>query len=331
MNKLRSKVLICVLLALLMTMPGCARHQTAAPETAAITPENSDTPQSSQSPAQAEPTPPQKTTILYFSDMQADPDVGDYSGLVELAALAFRDGAAPDAIIIGGDSVNDGGDEAEWELFHDAFGLWSDELVTASVAGNHDSSPLLAEQFSFPDKAPAQQGQGFFYTLSAGFVFFVMLDSNIMGAANDADIQWLREKLESGAAQRADWVVAVMHHPMWPIADNPKDAERAATMREHFLPILEEFGVGLVLCGHQHVYSRTLPMRGDAAAGDGRGIVQVMAASGDKATYPPGGWDYIAATAPAPNYVVLSADGWSLTITAFDAENGIIDEITIVK
>ena len=331
MNKLRSIVSICVLLALLLTLQCCAQRQPDEPEAATTTAKASEPPQNTQPPARTEPTPPQKTTILYFSDMQADPDTGDYSGLGNLVSQALMGRERPDFAIIGGDSVNDGGDEVEWRLFHDVTNSLFDGLTTASVAGNHDNYALLSKQFDFPKEAPAKQGQGFFYTLDAGSVFFIMLDSNIMGAANDVDIRWLQEILQSDAARQADWLVAVSHHPMWPVSINPKDAERAGIMRESFLPILEEFGVSLVLCGHQHVYSRTLPMREDSAADDGSGIVQVMAASGDKPTYAMGDWDYVAATAPAPNFALLSADSESLRLTAFDAENSVIDEITIVK
>jgi hypothetical protein len=51
-------------------------------------------------------------------------------------------------------------------------------------------------------------------------------------------------------------------------------------MRGHFLPLLEAYGVDLILCGHQHIYSRTLPMKGSEASSGG--IVQIMTASGGK-------------------------------------------------
>jgi 3',5'-cyclic AMP phosphodiesterase CpdA len=162
-------------------------------------------------------------------------------------------------------------------------------------------------------------------------VFLVMLDSNIMGAANQRDIDWLRNELQSEYALRANWRVAVMHHPMWPAASIPRDIMRAETMREFFLPVLEEYGVELILCGHQHVYSRSAPMRGDDAAVDGQGIVQIMAASGDKASYALSESGYIVASASAPCYLHLLADGETITITSFNAGHEEIDSITIRK
>ena len=266
---------------------------------------------------------------LFFSDTQPDPEIRDYSGFSDLLKQALVREEEPDMVIFGGDSVNDGGDEKEWYDFWQSVGTSLDGTVTATVAGNHDNYAMLAEQFDYPNEVPSGQGKGYFYSISMGPVFFLMLDSNIMGAANQADIDWLQSELQSEAARRSDWIIAVMHHPMWPVADIPKDIQRAETMREHFLPLFESFGVDLILCGHQHVYSRTLPMQGRTGANGGISIVQIMAASGDKATYAPGEQEYITATAAAPNYVYIEGGSKSLVITAYNGESVLIDELFV--
>jgi 3',5'-cyclic AMP phosphodiesterase CpdA len=176
-----------------------------------------------------------------------------------------------------------------------------------------------------------------------------MLDSNIMGAANEKDIEWLRNDLSSEAASQAAWRVVVMHHPMWPVVDNPKDTQRAKTMRESFLPLMEAYGVDLILCGHQHIYARNLPMSGETAVtpaaggvgagfsgaddgggdGGGRGIVQIMAASGGKESYSAGILEHVATHADAPNYILLTADSEKLTVTAYSFDNDVIDTYEI--
>ena len=341
----RTAVFIVISLFLLLSPYGCSRHQAAPIDTVYNTTEVSGEPQAASSGTNAEiesetesdpvlepgAVQRQPSVFLYFSDMQPDPETGDYSGLGELLAQAKKSCAAPAMIIIGGDSVNDGGDESEWRAFHDAADEWFKGTVTAAVAGNHDNYDLLAGQFDYPDEAPTEQRRGYFYSLIVGSVFFVMLDSNIMGAADQRDIQWLQNALQSDAARQSDWRIAVMHHPMWTVVDNPKDGQRSETMRDSFLPLLEEYGVSLILCGHQHVYARTLPMRGETLAEDGRGIIQTMAASGDKASYAMGERDYISASAQAPNYVLLTADSDTLVITAYDGDGSIIDEITIFR
>ena len=280
-----------------------------------------------------QPQQPQQRTLtfLFFSDTQPNPELMDYSSVGELLAQAVSREELPELVVFGGDTVDDGGCEEQWGKFRQAIGSSLDGILTAAVAGNHDSYALLAEQFDYPQTAPSSPGEGFFYTFSMGPVFFVMLDSNIMGAANERDIMWLENELQSESARQADWLVAVMHHPVWTVSDTPRDMRRSETLREHFLPILEENGVALILCGHQHIYTRTKPMRGDAVAHDGRGIVQIMAASGDKASYTMGERDFIAADHAAPNYLLISADSASISITAYDGEHRMIDQFAIQR
>ena len=275
--------------------------------------------------------PARPLSFLFFSDTQADPETMDYSGVGGLIAQAVSQNEAVELLVFGGDIVNDGGADGEWNDFRESIGAIPDRLVTLSVPGNHDSRDMLALQFNYPEEAPTERGSGVFYSFSMGPVFFLMLDSDIMGAADRADADWLRDELQSDAARQAAWRIAVMHHPMWPVADIPKDIRRAETMRECFLPIMEEYDVGLILCGHQHVYARTLPMFSGPAPGGGRGIIQVMAASGGKESYVLGEAGYAYVSAPAPNYLLISADSESLAVTAYNVEHSVIDSVVMRK
>jgi len=278
--------------------------------------------------AYAEPEPyqilSQAQTFLFFACTQAHPATGDYSALKELFSGAVSNADAPEFVLFGGDTINNGWDAYEWQDFWYAAAKPLYGLTTAAVAGNHDNHPLLAQQFNYPNAAPEAQGEGFFYSLNTGLVHFLMLDSNIMGAGNNRDIEWLRNELGSETSRNAAWRVAVMHHPMWTVMENPRDMRRAETMREYFLPLLEYYDVSLILCGHQHVYSRTLPMSGDVIA-DQDGIVQIMVASGGKDTYTPGQHDYIAVYHRLRSYLVLTVDEYEFLIEAFDGEHNLID------
>ena len=290
--------------------------------------------------------PKAMVAFLYFSDTQADPDTGDYSSVGELIALAIEQMKSPDLVIFGGDTVEDGRDADDWRRFWEEATPSLSDLPVAAVAGNHDNYPLLIDQFDYPNKAPAARDEGYFYSLDIGQVHLVMLDSNIMGAANLRDIEWLRGDLASDKAEQASWRIAVMHHPMWPVSNNPKDAARAETMREYFLPMLEEYRVDLILCGHQHIYSRSLPMSGETAAPEGAGIIQVMAVSGGKGYQISEGREYAAINAYLRNFLYrefaainallrnflyIEADNEELILTAYDGNGNSFDNLKLTR
>ena len=266
-------------------------------------------------------------SFVYMSDLQADPGARDYTAAGALLDTALAHESAPNLLVLGGDTVNDGSSAAEWADFWTAANGRLDDVTVASVPGNHDSEPLLAEQFDYPAAAPKTSSEGFFYTFSEGNIFFLMLDSNIMGGGNATDAEWVSEQLSGRAAKTADWRIAVSHHPLWPAAEIPKDVQRAQTIRDVFLPLMEKGGVDLVLCGHQHVYARTAPMPAEGAAESG--LLQVMAASGAKGSYVPGDMEYVVTTADAPNYLVLEAGAETLKITAFDSAGKPFDSALI--
>jgi acid phosphatase type 7 len=72
-------------------------------------------------------------------------------------------------------------------------------------------------------------------------------------------LKWLQADLK---ANKQDWLVAYCHHPPYTKgshnSDNDRDSEaRMRMMRERVLPMLEEYGLDLMLTGHSHAYERS--------------------------------------------------------------------------
>jgi len=59
------------------------------------------------------------------------------------------------------------------------------------------------------------------------------------------------------------------------------------------------------------------------------GLVQIMAASGAKASYIAGDMDYIAEAAGAPNYIIAESGAGIMKITAYDGEGKAFDSLQI--
>jgi alkaline phosphatase D len=72
--------------------------------------------------------------------------------------------------------------------------------------------------------------------------------------------QWLAGTLENAAADTTiDWIVVQMHQAALSSShDNGSDLG----IREAWLPLFDQYQVDLVLCGHDHDYERSFPVRG---------------------------------------------------------------------
>jgi hypothetical protein len=68
-------------------------------------------------------------------------------------------------------------------------------------------------------------------------------------------LNWLEADLQ---ASTADWNIAFWHHPPYSKGSHNSDTEtQLVEMRQNVLPILESYGIDLVLTGHSHSYERS--------------------------------------------------------------------------
>ena len=83
----------------------------------------------------------------------------------------------------------------------------------------------------------------------------------IRGYSGGAQTRWLEETL--AAAQKdtsLDWIIVQMHQDALSSSRTGNGSDRG--IRETWLPLFDRYGVDLVLCGHDHDYERSWPVRG---------------------------------------------------------------------
>ena len=114
--------------------------------------------------------------------------------------------------------------------------------------------------------------EGHFYAFTVGAVRFVVLQNDdvclqdagnfsVRGYSGGAQRRWLDHTLAVARRDRnIDWVVVVMHQLVMSSAMNGNGCDLG--VRQEFGPLLDKHGVDLVLCGHDHDYERTHPVRG---------------------------------------------------------------------
>ena len=114
-------------------------------------------------------------------------------------------------------------------------------LRVAGVLGNHDYSVGKGRYELALLGMP-----GPYYTRRLGNAQLFFLDSNLV---SDQQTRWLETALQSSSAP---WKIAVFHHPPYTCGGHEGDLHVA----HRWVRLFEEYGVQLVLSGHDHNYQR---------------------------------------------------------------------------
>ncbi|WP_426750819.1 metallophosphoesterase [Myxococcus sp. Y35] len=237
-----------------------------------------------------------------------------------------------------GDNAYADGTEAEIQnnLFVPMEALLA-EVPFFAALGNHEyvtnqGQPYL-DNLYLPTNNP--EGSERYYSFDWGHVHFVALDSNCaVGLASadrctrDAQKAWLERDL-AGSTQ--PWKIVFFHHPPWSSGEHGSQL----SMRRHFGPIMEKYGVDLVLTGHDHNYERSKPMKGDAIAGAGERGIPYLVVGGGGATLRdlPGSkpdWSVIRDNQSYGFLDVTVVDG-TLTAQLLGVDGSTVDSFTLEK
>lgn len=187
-------------------------------------------------------------------------------------------------ILMGDNAYSDGSDaEFQAKFFNNYQNYFLKKYPLFPVPGNHDYHDLQSaavtdqfkiayyQNFSVPTNGEAggvPSHTKSYYSYDIGNVHFLALDSygpdskggHIYDEAGE-QAEWVKKDLEANTNK--EWVVAYWHHPPYTMGSHNSDTEKLLVqIREHFIKILEDNGVDLILCGHSHVYERSKLMKG---------------------------------------------------------------------
>ena len=163
--------------------------------------------------------------------------------------------------------------------FIDCYGVtWARHLNrTRPAPGNHDySSPQAAPYFKYFGSNAGQAGRGY-YSYNLGAWRIVSLNSNSDAASWREQEQWLREDLKANAA---GCVLAYWHHPRFSSGKNHGDHPHMNALYR----ILYDYGVSVLVSGHDHIYERFAPQNPEGKA-DAKGVRQFIAGTGGAPLY----------------------------------------------
>jgi predicted MPP superfamily phosphohydrolase len=168
----------------------------------------------------------------------------------------------PLLVIHSGDYVDEGTEAGQWADELADLPAISEQAPFFLALGNHDDGPgegegayfnkLFAQPRNNPDNVED------YFSFIVGNVQFIALNTENFDM--DAQILWMEDEL-AAHQDDVDWRIVFFHRPIWSSGahgSNEDDVPRASVM----VPVLEAYGVDLVLNGHDHDYERFHPSIG---------------------------------------------------------------------
>lgn len=214
-------------------------------------------------------------------------DPGSQSGAgsraVRDAYASWAGSRRADLILMLGDNAYTAGLDHQYQVsVFDRFRTFLRNTPLWSVIGNHegnkgstrkDSSDSVYQSgpyyeiFSFPKKGESggvASNTEAYYSFDHGNIHFIVLDSYFSTDNREnfreRMLAWLKSDLSN---HHAKWIVAAWHHsPYSKGSHDSDDGSRETYLRKEVLPILEAYGVDLVLTGHSHAYERSYLLHG---------------------------------------------------------------------
>jgi hypothetical protein len=147
--------------------------------------------------------------------------------------------------------------------------------------GNHENElgngPIGYRAYQTYFSVPESTGQtdltrGLWYAFTAGSVRVISIanddicyqdsgNSYVRGYSSGAQKAWLEKELARARGDHdIDWIVVCMHQVAISTVDLANGADLG--IREEWVPLFDRYGVDLVVCGHEHHYERSHPIRG---------------------------------------------------------------------
>jgi hypothetical protein len=223
--------------------------------------------------------PPAGVTIptpLYVNDNLGSPAAGDTTLGVERLRPLFH--------LLNGDLCYANVAEDRVRTWWD---FWENNSRSARnrpwmpAAGNHENElgngaigyQAYQTYFSLPPAADQTDlTRGLWYAFTAGSMRVISIanddivyqdggNSYVRGYSKGAQKAWLEKQLIAARSDsNVDWLVVCMHQVAISTVDKFNGADLG--IREEWVPLFDKYGVDLVVCGHEHHYERSHPLRG---------------------------------------------------------------------
>ncbi|MBR1521132.1 MAG: metallophosphoesterase family protein [Bacteroidaceae bacterium] len=199
-------------------------------------------------------------SFLYMGDIQDS--IGGIAN--RLLRAAFRRNPDAEFFVCGGD-LTERPTDAYWGETFESLDSVGQTVPVLTVTGNHDYLKgvllKLERRFSLVHSyfLDSMVGENQVFTVCYKDLQLFCLDSNRELPYLWEQRKWLEEQLQGS---RAKWKIVVLHHPLYSI----KGSTNNLIQRWMFDGLIREYGVDVVLQGHEHAYARMTHHEADSTA-----------------------------------------------------------------
>ena len=255
----------------------------------------------------------------------------------EVSANMVRSAAAvaADLHLHAGDLCHANGDPDIWDAWFDMIEPLARQRPYLTVFGNHDGDET-GEANGYLNRL-SMPGNELYYSIRHDHLVLIVLDSeHLERQAALLQRDWARAELEAAANDpRISWIVVSIHRPLYSSSNHGGELVLIA----HLEPLLVQYGVDLVITGHDHVYERSFPVANGVVQSfdqqsycDIGAPIHVVSGGGGAHLYQ-NGWSYFTAAAAAEHHFLrLHFQGKQrLQVDAIMPDGTLIDRFEIIK
>jgi hypothetical protein len=185
----------------------------------------------------------------------------------------------PAIVINSGDLVASGTVYEQWKTqYFDPLRGLAEYVPVYTCLGNHERN---ADHYYNYTSVPKENNE-VYYSFDYATAHIISLNSNSKDAPfelGEAQTEWLIKDLK--ANQDKQWTIVFFHHPLF----RCHPTRGITPQRWVWQPIFEQYGVDLVVNGHDHYYQRTYSI-GNYAEEPTRGVYHLISGGGGAGTYP---------------------------------------------
>ncbi|MCK3682825.1 metallophosphoesterase family protein [Maribellus sp. YY47] len=269
-------------------------------------------------------------TFIYFGDVQANIK-SQWSRVIR---KAFSTAPDVDFLYYAGDLINHTHSEEEWKQWFEAGSFIHASIPSMMTPGNHeyDSTALdnhWRAQFTLPENGPDMDllSETVYY-VDYQDLRMISIDADMMDESPEAAVEtrnWLAKVLEE---TNKTWTILTLHYPFYSTKANRDNVE----LRENIQPLIEKYGVDMVLTGHDHAYGRGREkVESMTRPGEISGPVYVVSVSGPK-LYGVSDQSWMSRKGGNTQFFqLISINQNKLNYKAYTASGEIYDEFDLVK